>query len=372
MYNGFVKLRRGLEEHLEAGKISYSEAGLYVRLMMKANYNTGVVYVSTKELATPGNPQEQVRKILDRLEEKQYIRTFRVKGSQCRYPILINKHCRGEDGSILNAFKSKSPEHLVWENDEDSSMTVPSRYEEGSISPSQTNENKEFTAPREVRSKEVKNTEKEEENMSFKSKIIDTARAKLRVRIPLTDKSWADVVAAARVDSQDVVIDAFSRFCDDNVGGTMTYPLSTFVRVMDGYIDGTFVQKTDNKGEDLAKQLLGIANDARAAFGKKDVSALNRLLESSSPEDVTSAFREYLDSIAGSDFYMENAAKNFVERAEQLLFLQKKRRDDAEKSRLNIERTIEAEKRKVAAENAAKDAEIAREKELEEDTLPAG
>jgi hypothetical protein len=345
---------------------------LYIRLMMKANYNTGVVYVSTKELSTPGNTQEQVRKILDRLEGKQYVRTFRRRGSKNRFAVLINKHCRGEDGSILNAFKSISPEHLVWEKDEDGSMTVPCRYEDGSMWGTQDTKNKELAVPKEVRSKEVKNTEKEEENMSLKSKIIDTARAKLRVRIPLSDKAWADVSSAARVDGPDALIDAFSRFCDDNIGNPSAYPLSMFVRVMDGYIDGTFVQKADNRGEELAIQLLNIADDSRASFGKKDISGLTRLLEAHSPENITSAFKEYLAGIQGSDFHMDNAAKNFIERAEQLLALQKRRREDAEKTRQNIARTIQAEQQKAAAENAAREAEAAREKELEEDTLPAG
>ena len=39
---GFIKIRRGLEEHLVSGQLGFLEAGVYLAIHLQANYETGV------------------------------------------------------------------------------------------------------------------------------------------------------------------------------------------------------------------------------------------------------------------------------------------------------------------------------------------
>jgi hypothetical protein len=109
--NGFAKIRNGLLDHALAGKLSPFDFGLYVFLIMRADFNTGIYEGCALTIAYQfGDPsqKEHVQKALRRLRDKKYINYRNGDGSRGAYPILINKFevTVGElCGARLNAWK---------------------------------------------------------------------------------------------------------------------------------------------------------------------------------------------------------------------------------------------------------------------------
>ena len=350
MHSGFVKLRRGLEEHLETDKLSYLEVGLYVRLMMRANYETGVVYVTTKELSSTHNSPEQIRKILDRLEEKKYIKTFRRRGSKSRFAVLINRHCRFHDGSMLNAFESTSPEDLVWVSGDDKAISGRSGGEDGSISKAQVVENNEVDLGQEVRSKNLEEIkEKEDVTMNVKNTIIDKSREILGIRIDPRDNNWTEIKALVRSYGNDAVVDKFEQWAK-TLPAAPNFPLSGFIRIADSLLMGKFSNSVSpDEVSNLVKDLSNTSS-GRVVFNNKQQTLLSGLLVNHSPADIKAAFSEFWGNISGDDFLVRQAAKTFTEAAEQLLYVRAKRVEDARKQAELIRACTENEVAKAAEE----------------------
>ena len=367
MHVGFVKLRRGLEEHLEADKLSYLEVGLYIRLMMRANYETGVVYVTTKELSGTHNSPEQIRKILDRLEEKKYIKTFRRRGSKSRFAVLINRHCRFHDGSMLNAFESTSPEDLVWMTGDDKAITGRSGDEDGSISKAQVVEKETVSEAQEVRSENLE-TKNEKEDMNVKNSIIDKSREILGIRIDPRDNNWSEVKALVRSYGNDAVADKFEQWAK-NLTSPPNFPLSGFIRVADSLLMGKFSNSVPPEELSSLVNSLAVISDNKVVFNNKQRAILAGLLARSPSDDIKAAFREYYGNISGDDFRVGHAAREFTETAEQILFVRAKRREEAQKQAEMIARCTENERAKAVEESLKRLEEEEREAALVEDTL---
>src|SRR6266851_3052633 len=107
----FTAIRNGLLDHALGGKLSPFDFGLYVFLIMRAGYSTGIYEGCALTIACQfGDPsqKEHVQKSLRRLRHKKYINYRNGDGSRGAYPILINKFdiTFGElSGTRLNAWK---------------------------------------------------------------------------------------------------------------------------------------------------------------------------------------------------------------------------------------------------------------------------
>ena len=107
----FTAIRNGLLDHALGGKLSPFDFGLYVFLIMRAGYSTGIYEGCALTIACQfGDPsqKEHVQKGLRRLRDKKYINYRNGDGSRGAYPILINKFdvTVGElSGHRLNAWK---------------------------------------------------------------------------------------------------------------------------------------------------------------------------------------------------------------------------------------------------------------------------
>jgi len=109
--DGFVQLRRGILDHALAGKLPPFDLGIYVWLIMRANYMTGIYEGCALTIACQfGNPslKEHIQKALRRLRDRRYINYRNGDGSRGAYKILINRFdvTVGElSGTRLNAWK---------------------------------------------------------------------------------------------------------------------------------------------------------------------------------------------------------------------------------------------------------------------------
>lgn len=103
MSSGFYKRRRGILEHLEAGRLSLLDLGIHDFLCLKANqivgngslFPPGVVVTSAAAIAgicpAQCTSERSIRRSLERLEEIGFIKRWRVPGTRGNAPILLNR-----------------------------------------------------------------------------------------------------------------------------------------------------------------------------------------------------------------------------------------------------------------------------------------
>src|SRR4029077_14548775 len=94
LMDNFTAIRNGLLDHALAGKLSPVDFGLYVFLIMRANYSTGIYEGCALTIACQfGDPsqKEHLQKSLRRLRDKKYLNYRNGDGRRGAYPILINK-----------------------------------------------------------------------------------------------------------------------------------------------------------------------------------------------------------------------------------------------------------------------------------------
>ncbi|SRR6266567_2336763 len=162
--SGYVKLRRGILEHYQDGKVSAYEFHIYVLLILEADYKTGIWHGSAEKLSIVYRiAPSTCRDVLSKLHQKGYIRRFNLPGKHGNYPVLINKYeCSDGSGSdiYLNAKKSKDWRHPIYER----SGTVAGGWREGSTVQEVRTKNEEKTprktqrghSPEEIRQIEAK------------------------------------------------------------------------------------------------------------------------------------------------------------------------------------------------------------------------
>jgi hypothetical protein len=119
MLNGFVKVRRGIVEHLHNGQMNLNEFACYCVLLLKADYKTGVAWVNSGDFMLGDVSLSSVQRALLNLEQNQYIKRFVLAGSKKPYPVLIDKFeiADGDAGEPkrINAVKSTSWKYPVYE-----------------------------------------------------------------------------------------------------------------------------------------------------------------------------------------------------------------------------------------------------------------
>lgn len=114
----FSRIRHGLKEHIEQGRLrgSGSELDCYISLHLHAELDTGVCWkMSAPFLARfLGADLFQVQLSLRSLERKGYIKRFNHRGQKSFYPILINKY-ETPHGLIIRADKTLSLDEIAFE-----------------------------------------------------------------------------------------------------------------------------------------------------------------------------------------------------------------------------------------------------------------
>ena len=111
MNNGFTPIRGGILEHLEQGRMTLMEFGVYMLLQLRADWTTGIYRGCALTIAYQLSQPEiraQVKDVLARLKRKQYINYSPVPGKRGSYEILIHKFEPRAGrllGTRLNAWK---------------------------------------------------------------------------------------------------------------------------------------------------------------------------------------------------------------------------------------------------------------------------
>lgn len=131
---GFLRVRRGIFEHLANGRISYLEFAVYLTIHNLADFNTGICVACPAIVAHQcgSQDQNQIKHAMQRLKRKHYINYQHRHGTKQPYSILIDKFEPSAGkwrGCRLNAWKHRGsaiPEYAKSECPV-SAQSVPSR-----------------------------------------------------------------------------------------------------------------------------------------------------------------------------------------------------------------------------------------------------
>jgi len=112
---GHVKLRRGLLEHINSGKMKSDMLSIYTYLLLKADYTCGVVWgISAPYIGIKlRKPAKYINRQLIKLEKEQYIKRFGHRGQISSYEILINKYLVF-NGVLIDAVNSIDINNIAW------------------------------------------------------------------------------------------------------------------------------------------------------------------------------------------------------------------------------------------------------------------
>ena len=171
MSEGFAKIRNGLKDHIDQGKMSATDIGVYTFLHLYCTWKTGIWFGNALNIASKTlSSRRSISDSLHRLRQRGYINYATSRGKRGSYYVLIHKfepQYGPWEGYRLIAWKytdkveadyEKIPDHERWKEQSesgavrsegvdgamtpprdrlDTAMTVPPRCNDGASLPEQ-------------------------------------------------------------------------------------------------------------------------------------------------------------------------------------------------------------------------------------------
>ena len=209
--------------------------------------------------------------------------------------------------------------------------------------------------------------------MSIKKKVRKTCLLTLGCT-PEPDQwnTWDQLMQLSEVFGERKVHEVFDEWAETKKGDVFKKgPVTEFLKIAPGLCTGVIQLKPKGDLFALLNELAVVSNN-RVIFNREQQAAIGRLLTEHSPKDIVSAFGEYYGNIETDEFSVRNAARTFVDAAEQLLYVRAKRAEDARRTADMVARCTENERVKAAEEARKMLEDEVKTRDLEEDTLPEG
>lgn len=92
MNEGFAKIRNGLKDHIDQGKMSATDLGVYTFLYLYCTWKTGIWFGNALNIAAKTlSSRRSISDSLHRLRQRGYINYATTRGRRGSYHILIDK-----------------------------------------------------------------------------------------------------------------------------------------------------------------------------------------------------------------------------------------------------------------------------------------
>lgn len=378
LYNGFVKLRRGIVEHLQSGQLNLNEFGCYCLLLLRAGYKTGIAYMTSEDFLLGDISLAAVHRALRGLEQKAYIKRFHTKGSKKPYPILLHKYeiegCGVSETLRLNAVKSRSYENPVYEAVTEPSLNrqgavyEPSGNRQGAVSDGTASPLESVASePKEVRSKNKEIISEKEEDMKAAKQIPILCLTILGVKAERWPDVWDEVKELTEAFGNDVVTDAFESWAKGREGDAPARPVGEFLKVATGILRGTIPTAQNPELPALINDLVYSCQGA-VSFGNDHKKTIGKWLRDGyTLAEIKNAFSLFFGQL--DDFAIRRAAKDFSERGDQLMEMTRRVEADRKASEQLQHKLIRQQQSQVAKKQAEAEARAREEAELTEETL---
>lgn len=328
------------------------------------------VYAFNRPDVTP----KAVVQILDSLEHVDLLRRFTAAGRVYGYWTGIHKSGRLPTGTHLARYKNlppNPPPEILGE--ESPRSTTPGELPD---TPGLVGDVPAWFGIGLNRSGDgvvlSQNQNEEETNMKAKKEIPPLCRRILGTKAEIYDNVWAEVKELETLYGSTIVINTFAEWAATRAGDDLRgKPVTEFLKTADGLLSGTLSAVVSPATGALANELAYLSGGA-VTFDDQAKSALTRLLKDHSEAELAAAFRQYFGDLSADDaFQMKYAAKKFTEKAEQLVYVQRRRKADQKQSTEVLEATRSASVLQAEAERQSRSQKRAVEHESVEDTLSA-
>ncbi len=112
MSDGFAQIRKGLKEHIKAGRITPYDAGVYLFLQLFCDWSKGIYHGCALKIAFDfgdSSHKDQIKESLMRLKKIKFINYRKGDGRRGNYDILIDKY--DIQGGFLKGQRLNAWEH---------------------------------------------------------------------------------------------------------------------------------------------------------------------------------------------------------------------------------------------------------------------
>lgn len=112
---GHVRLRKGIKEHINTGKMKGDMLSVFTFLLLWADYTCGIVWGTSAPYIGQKlrKPAKHINRQLLKLERELYIKRFGHRGQISSYEILIHKYLIFNE-VLIDAVNTKDINHLAW------------------------------------------------------------------------------------------------------------------------------------------------------------------------------------------------------------------------------------------------------------------
>lgn len=211
-----------------------------------------------------------------------------------------------------------------------------------------------------------------ETEVKAKKEIPNLCLQILGVKAEMFPDQIAQIERYAQSTSNGQVVRQFEEWATENIYEEFRgRPVAAFLRSLENPRATEAKQAaSDPLVVDLARELAYLS-DGVVSFNDKEKSGLGRLLaDGNTKEELVSIFRTFFADIQNDEFALKFAAKNFVEKADQLVYTARRKKADKQVEAEAVARTAENMVAKAEQERLTRKEAREKESELMEDELP--
>lgn len=320
---------------------------------------------------------ETVEKILYELEQVDLLRRWKDKDKIWGYWTGIHKSGRLPVGKHLERYKNLPP------NPPDEIRDAEVVLESSGISPGLSHDDPPWFGigldrfgigvVREENPDENDFPENgQEDEMKAKKAIPALCQQILHQKADMYPDTVAQIEAYAISTSNGQVIRQFEEWAVENVYEEFRgRPVAAFLRSLDNpRVTEARQVASDPQTIALARELAYLS-DGVVSFNDKEKGGLGKLLtEGNTKEELLSVFRTFFADIQNDEFALKFAAKNFVEKADQLVYTARRKATERTTEQAAVARAAEEMTRRAEEERRTRLEAQEREKEQIEEELP--
>lgn len=200
----------------------------------------------------------------------------------------------------------------------------------------------------------------QESDMKVKTEVPLLSREILGVRAETWETVWSNMRELEKIHGGSAVCNAFKEWAKTKVGEVKDKPVSEFLKIADGLLNGILTVAAKSELTDLVDNLV-FSSRGDIRFNEAQRFILGKLLDIYSPEEIETVFRDFYQEIRNDPQRLKYASKTFSEEAEQSLRFQRRRAKESYSEQI----LMDAAREKMTKEANERVAEMLRKEQQE-------
>ena len=166
------------------------------------------------------------------------------------------------------------------------------------------------------------------------------------------DDVWKRIKELSKAFGEVEVVSAFEEWATLRQGEILTRPVAEFLKTATGQLRGIISLKENSKLKEFVCEI-SYLTDNEITFDRDQQAGIGKLLISYTKDEIKNALSEFYQSLQGDSFLLKSAPGKFVDKAEQFIYTQRKRKENAAQIEKQLAEVMTRERKKSEAELAA-------------------